>query len=85
MLPVNPPIIPYSPSTCSWGLHVTSSCHRIKLYSVNRSRPATKARLALLEEKKASIEDLSKPFEYALEDEEAYVSAYRAHQREPTS
>ncbi|KAF2024164.1 molybdopterin binding oxidoreductase [Setomelanomma holmii] len=29
----------------NWGLHVTSSCHRISIYSLNKSRPVTKARL----------------------------------------
>ena len=34
----------------SWDLHVTSSCHRIKVYSVNTSKPATAARLKEIEE-----------------------------------
>jgi len=29
----------------NWGLHVTSSCHRVKIYSVNASKPATRKRL----------------------------------------
>ncbi|KAK8023657.1 NADH-cytochrome B5 reductase [Apiospora rasikravindrae] len=29
----------------NWGLHVTSSCHRVSVYSVNKTRPVTKARL----------------------------------------
>ncbi|KAF7299801.1 Sulfite oxidase mitochondrial [Mycena chlorophos] len=32
-------------SAWNWDLHVTSSCHRIKIYSVNKSRPATVRRL----------------------------------------
>ena len=69
----------------SWDLHVTSSCHRIKLYSMNRTREATRKRLELLRSHGADIEDLCRPFEYALEDEEAYLNAYRAHKREPES
>lgn len=69
----------------SWDLHVTSSCHRIKLYSVNRSRPETAKRLKLLEEHGADIKNLSQPFEVALEGEEEYLQAYRHHEREPLS
>ncbi|KAK6206645.1 hypothetical protein LQW54_007597 [Pestalotiopsis sp. IQ-011] len=29
----------------NWGLHVTSSCHRISIYSVNKSKPLTRRRL----------------------------------------
>ncbi|KAL5528033.1 hypothetical protein ACEPAF_7169 [Sanghuangporus sanghuang] len=72
-------------SAWNWDLHVTSSCHRIKIYSVNRRREATRKRLELLEKHGANIEDLCRPFEAALEDEEAYLSAYRAHKREPDS
>ncbi|KAH8092558.1 Oxidoreductase, molybdopterin-binding domain-containing protein [Phellopilus nigrolimitatus] len=35
-------------SAWNWDLHVTSSCHRIKLYSVNCTRAQTAARLRLL-------------------------------------
>lgn len=54
----------------NWDLHVTSSCHRIKVYSVNRSKPATAARLKMLEEKGMSITPITKPFEFSLESDE---------------
>lgn len=72
-------------STFSWDLHVTSSCHRIKIYSVNTSRPETARRLKMLEEHGADITNLSQPFELALESEEEYEQAYHQHPREPLS
>lgn len=54
----------------NWDLHVTSSCHRIKVYSVNRSKPATAARLQLLEEKGLSFLPITKPLEITLESDE---------------
>ena len=73
------------PSMFSWDLHVTSSCHRIKIYSVNTSRPETARRLKMLEEHGADITNLSQPFELALESEEEYEQAYHQHPREPLS
>lgn len=70
---------PSRPSSCelltdrslrNWDLHVTSSCHRIKVYSINRSRPATAARLKQLEEKGLSITPITKPLEFDLESDE---------------
>jgi sulfite oxidase len=45
----------------NWGLHVTSSCHRIKIYSVNASRAATRRRLAEFEEHKESFLPITRP------------------------
>lgn len=67
----------------SWDLHVTSSCHRIKVYSVNKSKPQTAERLRLLESKSHDIHELTKPTEFSLEGEEEYLQAYRANPREP--
>ncbi|KAH8108637.1 hypothetical protein DFH11DRAFT_1731780 [Phellopilus nigrolimitatus] len=68
-----------TPSRRSWNLHATSSCYRIKLYSVNHMRTQTAARLQLLAAHSASILDPSKPFEATLDDEKAYFA------REPLS
>ncbi|KAF9449119.1 molybdopterin binding oxidoreductase [Macrolepiota fuliginosa MF-IS2] len=70
-------------SAWNWDLHVTSSCHRIKLYSVNRSRPATAARLLELEAKGVEFDPLTRPLEFSLEPTESYFSAVRKHPREP--
>lgn len=67
----------------SWDLHVTSSCHRIKLYSVNRTRAATRKRLEELAARGEGIEPLSRPLEYTLEGHDEYLAARREHPREP--
>lgn len=59
-------------SAWNWDLHVTSSCHRIKLYSINRSRKATADRLAALEEKGIPILPITHPMEMDLESQEEY-------------
>jgi len=72
-------------SAWNWDLHVTSSCHRIKIYSVNRTRAATAKRLKELEARGEGIEPLSHPLEYQLEDTEEYLAACRKHPREPVN
>ncbi len=56
----------------NWDLHVTSSCHRVKVFSVNRSHPATAKRLRLLEKKGVDLLPLTKPLEIDLESDEEY-------------
>ncbi|CAK5270646.1 unnamed protein product [Mycena citricolor] len=70
-------------SAWNWDLHVTSSCHRIKIYSVNRTRPATRARLAELEARGESLTPLTRPLEFTLEKTEDYLAAVRKYPREP--
>ena len=69
----------------SWDLHVTSSCHRIKIYSVNRSKEATAKRLKYLEEHGESILQLTKPAELPLEDMNDFMKITRTYPREPIS
>ncbi|KAI8978715.1 sulfite oxidase mitochondrial precursor [Trametes punicea] len=69
-------------SAWNWDLHVTSSCHRIKVYSVNTSRPATAHRLAELRARGESL-DLTRPIPWSLESLEEYLKAVRKHPREP--
>ncbi|KLO08219.1 hypothetical protein SCHPADRAFT_894055 [Schizopora paradoxa] len=68
----------------TWHLHVISLCHRIKLYSVNRSRPETSKRLQALEQQGDNIMNLTRPPEFSLGTEE-YLKAYCAHRGEPFS
>ncbi|KAG5723946.1 Sulfite oxidase [Termitomyces sp. T112] len=70
-------------STWNWDLHVTSSCHRIKIYSVNRTRSATAARLKELESRGIPFEPLTRPLEFPLETQEEYDAAVAKHPREP--
>lgn len=68
----------------SWDLHVTSSCHCIKIYSINKTRPATRARMALMEAHGVmSFEPLTLPLEFGLESEEEYLEKMRRNPREP--
>jgi len=70
-------------SAWNWDLHVTSSAHRIKLYSVNTSKPATAARLLKLAQQGESIDPLTKPTQFILEDHEEYLAKARQFPREP--
>jgi len=71
-------------SAWNWDLHVTSSCHRIKIYSVNKSRSATARRLKYLEEHGESVLELTKPAELSWEDTDVYLTNMRAYPREPS-
>lgn len=62
---------------------MTSSAHRLKLYSVNTTRPETAKRLAFLKEHGERIEDLTVPMKEGLEDMDEYLSIMRKHPREP--
>ncbi|TVY88008.1 Sulfite oxidase [Lachnellula willkommii] len=61
-------------STWNWDLHVTSSCHRIKVFSINKSRPNTAARLKKFEDLGVPFLPITHPGEDDLEDEEKYLS-----------
>jgi sulfite oxidase len=68
----------------NWDLHVTSSAHRIKVYSINRKKPDTAKRLALLEEKGVSILPITLPLPIDLETDDEYIQAMAAkHGRDP--
>lgn len=67
----------------SWDLHVTSSCHRIKLYSVNKSKPETAARLKQIADHGETFEPLTRPLEWSLEDTDEYLARMRKYPREP--
>jgi len=56
----------------NFDLHVTSSCHRIKIYSINRSRPDTAARLKELELRGEPMTPITKPLPFDLETDEHY-------------
>ncbi|EPT05357.1 hypothetical protein FOMPIDRAFT_1156176 [Fomitopsis schrenkii] len=72
-------------SAWNWDLHVTSSCHRIKLYSMNRTRPSTKARLEAYAARGESVLPITKPVEWSLEDMNDFLEKMRAIPREPTT
>lgn len=63
----------------NWGLHVTSSAHRIKVYSVNRSRERTRAKLEMFEETGAPIAPITWPEGFAFQDMDEYVRFRDSH------
>jgi sulfite oxidase len=71
-------------SAWNWDLHVTSSAHRIKVYSVNRSKPATAKRLKDLEERGIPFLPLTRPLEFTLETAEEFLNHVRKYPREPS-
>ncbi|KAJ9092063.1 hypothetical protein QFC19_008837 [Naganishia cerealis] len=69
----------------NWTLHVTSSAHRVPVYSVNRSRPETAARLRLFEEHGESIKPITFPTDVPIQSEEEYLAAMaKRGPREPS-
>ncbi|KAI1177071.1 sulfite oxidase [Nemania sp. FL0916] len=48
----------------NWGLHVTSSAHRVRIYSVNKSRERTRARLEEFEKRGISFVPITRPTEF---------------------
>ncbi|KAI0799857.1 sulfite oxidase mitochondrial precursor [Irpex lacteus] len=73
----------YVRSAWNWDLHVTSSAHRIKIYSVNRTKPLTARRLKQLEENGQGFLPLSQPLEFSVQPFEEYEAAYQKDPREP--
>ncbi|KAI1827073.1 Oxidoreductase, molybdopterin-binding domain-containing protein [Xylaria intraflava] len=59
-------------NTWNWGLHVTSSVHRIRIYSVNKSREMTRSRLEEFEKRGISFVPITRPTEFALMKFEEY-------------
>ncbi|KAK5989631.1 Sulfite oxidase [Cladobotryum mycophilum] len=56
----------------NWGLHVTSSCHRVKIYSINASRSATRKRLEEFESHGESFVPITRPTEFKTMNLEEY-------------
>jgi sulfite oxidase len=63
----------------NWGLHVTSSCHRISIYSVNKSRPLTKARLDEFEAKGIPFGPITVPLAFPSQSWEDYEEFWAKH------
>ncbi|KAK0642974.1 immunoglobulin E-set, partial [Cercophora newfieldiana] len=65
----------YVRSAWNWDLHVTSSAHRVKIYIINKSRPATAARLKKPEEHGQPLLSITQPIDFDLESELAAMEA----------
>ncbi|KAI0864103.1 sulfite oxidase [Xylaria cubensis] len=56
----------------NWGLHVTSSAHRVKIYSVNKSHERTKARLEEFEKRGIDFVPITRPTEFPFQSWDEY-------------
>jgi len=56
----------------NWDLHVTSSCHRISIYSINKSKALTAWRLKQIEAQGQVLIPITTPLEIDLESDEHY-------------
>ena len=56
---------------------MTSSCHRIKIYSVNRSRELTAKRLREFEEHGEGFTPITRPTEFRTQSEEEYERIWK--------
>lgn len=65
-------------SAWNWDLHVTSSCHRLKVYSVNKQRQKTRETLELFERLGLPFLPITRPGEMDLEDNETYLKEMAA-------
>jgi sulfite oxidase len=69
----------YVRSAWNWGLHVTSSCHRVKIYSVNKSKPDTKARLEEFEERGIPFVPITRPTPFKIQSDTDYEKFWAEH------
>lgn len=68
----------------NWDLHVTSSCHRISIYSINKSKPLTARRLKEIEQHGQTLIPITRPLTIDLETEEHYEEEMKKYgNREP--
>ncbi|KAL7936542.1 Oxidoreductase, molybdopterin-binding domain-containing protein [Trichoderma chlorosporum] len=63
----------------NWGLHVTSSCHRISVYSVNKSRKLTHDRLKEFEEAGIPFGPITVPLGFPSQTWDDYEKYWKEH------
>ncbi|KAI0116084.1 molybdopterin binding oxidoreductase [Hypoxylon sp. NC0597] len=61
----------------NWGLHVTSSAHRIRVYSVNKAKERTRERLGEFEKRGISFVPITRPTEFPYMTWEEYDEYFR--------
>jgi sulfite oxidase len=67
-------------SAWNWGLHVTSSCHRIKIYSVNKKRELTQQRLSEFQRRKEGFVPITRPTDFPQMTWEDYDEYWKKNQ-----
>ena len=65
-------------SAWNWDLHVTHSCHRIKIFSINKSKPMTKRRLEAMEKAGEPLLPLTKPLGISPESDDDYEAIMKS-------
>jgi sulfite oxidase len=64
----------------NWGLHVTSSAHRIKVYSINKTRARTQEKLKMFEDNPDTpLAPLTWPEDFPTQSAEEYAKFWDEH------
>lgn len=63
----------------NWGLHVTSSAHRISVYSINKTRAVTRDRLEQFEREDDPLAPLTWPEEFPTQTNDEYREYWATH------
>ncbi|KAG5972676.1 hypothetical protein E4U55_000779 [Claviceps digitariae] len=61
----------------NWGLHVTSSCHRVSVYSVNKARPMTRARMDEFDKRGIPFGPITVPLAFPSQTREEYAEFWK--------
>jgi sulfite oxidase len=69
----------YVRSAWNWGLHVTSSCHRVKIYSINKSKELTRKRLEEFAEKGVGLVPITRPTSFPVQNQDEYERFWAEH------
>ena len=67
-------------SAWDWGLHVTSSCHCVKIYRVNKKTELTKARIADFAKRGKRLVPIARPTEFLTMTSEDYEKCRETHE-----
>jgi sulfite oxidase len=63
----------------NWGLHVTSSAHRINVYSINATRPRTIEKMKMFEKTGSPYAPITWPEEFQWQSDEEYKEFWKKH------
>lgn len=64
----------------NWGLHITSSAHRVKVYSINKTRAKTASKLALFEKTGSPLAPITWPEEFVTQGWDEYKKFWRENE-----